>query len=104
MGQFVSVGKKQFSLSNALWYNRFLDYVADRGDCPVLMRFVPGQTVAVFHPEEDDPGTVLLGDLSKEIAILQEVDSAPDYVQHIVGTYDLAIRTLLRSNSVSSLS
>jgi hypothetical protein len=104
MSLYISVGEKQFRLTNGLWYNRFLDYVAERSDCPVLMRFIPGQTVAVFPPGEDDPSTVLLGDLAKEIAILQEIDSAPDYVQHVIGVFDSAIRTLLASNSVTSLS
>jgi hypothetical protein len=103
MGLSVFVGGKEFPLSSAEWYNRFRDYLAERGDCPRMMRFVPGRNIIHMFQDDEEAGTVSVVTLSDEIGNVVFDDKAPDYAKEIAGGYQNAMTYLLDSGRFDTI-
>lgn len=98
MGLSIFVGNREFRLSSAEWYNRFRDYLAQRGDCPHMMRFIPGKNKIHLYQDDETSGTVSAVTLSDEIGNVVFDEKAPEYAKEIAGTYQDALSHLLNSD------
>lgn len=103
MGLSVFVGGKEFPLSSAEWYNRFRDYLAERGDCPKMMRFMPGINIIHMFQDDETAGTISAVTFSDEIGRVVFDDSAPEYAKFIAGKYQNALSYLLNSDKFDTI-
>ena len=90
---FVGSGPDwEFRLSNAYWYNEFLNYCAERGDCENLLYFTLGESVALSEHKGDRQDEVFsLDELTREAIRIMEDGEAPDYATHIAEVFLRAI-------------
>lgn len=103
---FVGEGDNwEFRLSNAYWYNEFLNYIAERGDCENLMYFTPGESVALKEHKGSRADEVFsLDELAREVnrILLDSVD-APDYATYIAEEFMKGIQAAMESGDELSI-
>jgi hypothetical protein len=91
MGISLFIGAEEDSeirLTNAYWYNEFLNYIAERGDCDNLMYFTPGISRASIKHKGDRLDDIFsVEELTREVnRIILDKDS-PDYAKYIALKY-----------------
>lgn len=94
MGISLWVGEtdEEYRLTNAYWYNEFLNYCAERGDCDNLLYFTPDVSVALKeHKGERALEVFSLDELAREVNRILLDNDAPDYANYIAQEFLKAI-------------
>ena len=84
MGIDVYIGEEQVRLTNAFYYNAFLNWVAEQGDFPHILNHSPIHGSYTLDP--DRPPTMYDGSvfaLKKEAKTLLD-HAPPDYAEHVL--------------------
>jgi hypothetical protein len=103
MGVDYYIGEEQVRITNYTWYNKFLNWVADRGDYPTILNHSPIH--GRYRVEQKVPPTMYDGSVVRLLRELEELKrkNPPEWAEDIIDNMRSGARLALDTSTEITL-